>query len=67
LFTDVNLRFASGGLPLSVESGVNLVKLYVLEALGQPYNPSEFQSDRKKRTMYRYFEELYEIEENNYF
>lgn len=67
LFTDVNLRFASGGLPLSVESGVNLVKLYVLEALGQPYNPSEFQSDRKKRTMYRYFEELYEIEENNNF
>ncbi|AIY85720.1 hypothetical protein LA10_09699 [Thermotoga neapolitana LA10] len=63
IFTDINLRFASGGLPLSVESGSNIVKLLILELLGKPYNPSEFQSDRKKRIMYRYFEEMFEVTE----
>lgn len=48
---------------MSVESGSNIVKLLILELLGKPYNPSEFQSDRKKRIMYRYFEEMFEVTE----
>jgi len=60
VFTDINLRFASGGLPLSVESGANIVKLLILELLNIPYNKEDYTSDRKNRIMYRYFEEWYE-------
>lgn len=60
VFTDINLRFASGGLPLSVESGANIVELVLLEALDIEYDPKKYQSDRKNRVMYRYFEEVFE-------
>jgi len=60
VFTDINLRFASGGLPLSVASGANIVELLLLELLGLEYDSSKYQSDRKKRIMYRYFEEIFE-------
>ncbi|MGJ8454508.1 ATP-grasp domain-containing protein [Pseudothermotoga sp. U03pept] len=60
VFTDINLRFASGGLPLTVESGANIVELLILELLGYKYDPNKYQSDRKKRIMYRYFEEIFE-------
>jgi len=63
IFTDINLRFASGGLPLTVESGANIVELLLLELNGKPYDPSNYQSDRKKRIMYRYFEECFEVQE----
>ncbi|MBZ4661740.1 MAG: hypothetical protein JG779_894 [Thermotoga sp.] len=65
VFTDINLRFASGGLPLSVVSGADIVKLLILELLEKPYDPTEFQSDRKKRVMYRYFEEIFEVSESD--
>lgn len=64
IFTDINLRFASGGLPLSIESGANIVKLLILELTGKSYNLCEYQSDRKKRVMYRYFEEFFEVLED---
>jgi carbamoyl-phosphate synthase large subunit len=60
VFTDINLRFASGGLPLSVASGANIVELLLLELLGLDYDSSKYQSDKKKRIMYRYFEEIFE-------
>ena len=61
VFTDFNLRFPSGGLPLSVESGADIVRLLIMEILDLDYDPGEYQSDRRPRIMYRYFEEWYEI------
>ena len=59
IYFDLNLRFASGGLPLSVESGANIPLLLIYDLLGIPYNKESFQSDRKKRIMQRYFKENY--------
>lgn len=57
---DVNLRFASGGLPLSVKSGVNVPKAYLDLFENRTIKPCEFESDMKPRTMYRYFDEIYD-------
>lgn len=65
VFTDINLRFASGGLPLSVESGANIVELLILELKGKKYDPKKYQSDKKPRVMYRYFEERFELESDH--
>ena len=62
VFTDVNLRFPSGGLPLSVESGINIPLITIKLSLGENITPQECVPDRKKRTMYRYFEEIFEEE-----
>ena len=64
IFTDINLRFASGGLPLSIKSGANVIELLIMELLGKKYDPRRYQSDRKRRVMYRYFEEIFEELEN---
>lgn len=58
-FTDINLRFASGGMPLSVKSGVDIPKAYYKLFTNQEIGTNEFASDKKNRTMYRYFEEKY--------
>lgn len=58
-FIDVNLRCASGGLPLSVESGVDVPLAYRKILLGEKYGDGEFASDFKDRVMYRYFEERF--------
>lgn len=58
-FTDVNLRFPSGGLPLSVESGVDIPEILIKILLGEPVDG--YHSDRQPRTMYRYFEEIFEV------
>lgn len=58
--TDVNLRFASGGLPLSVKSGVNVPEAYLRLFEGEKITTQEYMSDNQARTMYRYFEEIYE-------
>ncbi len=60
IFFDINLRFASGGLPLSVESGADIPVALVRLLNGDTVNPDEFKSDRKPRRMYRCFEEFYE-------
>lgn len=57
---DINLRFASGGLPLSVKSGVDVPKAYIKLLSGSCIKPGEYSSDFKPRTMYRYFEEIYD-------
>lgn len=61
ILTDINLRFASGGLPLTVESGVNVLEIIVKMLLGIPIDKQKYASDRKSRTMYRYFEEYFEV------
>ena len=60
VFFDINLRFASGGLPLSVKSGADIPVALVRLLNGDSIDPSQFRSDRKPRRMYRCFEEFYE-------
>lgn len=57
-FIDVNLRFPSGGLPLTVESGIDIPKLYYNIAKGDVL--VGIQKNNKYKTMYRYFEEIFE-------
>lgn len=58
-FTDVNLRYASGGLPLTVASGVDIpqILLNIFEKKPLEDIPS---CGADRRMMYRYFEELIE-------
>ena len=59
-FIDVNLRYPSGGLPVSVESGLD-VPNFILDLFYQrkiPYSEHNFSVNDKK--MYRYFEEIFE-------
>ena len=60
VLTDINLRFASGGLPLTVESGFNIPLLTIKLALEENIDPALCKVDRRKRIMYRYFEEIFE-------
>ena len=57
-FIDINLRFPAGGLPLTVESGLNIPEL-LLRIMRNEKVPMGLVVDTKK-TMYRYFEECYE-------
>ncbi len=65
IFTDVNLRFASGGLPLSVASGLNIPLITVKLLLGDRIDQKECIPDKKPRIMYRYFEEIFEEAHDN--
>lgn len=59
-FTDINLRYASGGLPLTVESGIDVPRIFLDIWAGKPLDyVRSCGADRK--TMYRYFEEWYEM------
>lgn len=58
-FIDCNLRYASGGLPLSVESGVDVPLALYKILKNEEIENNEFISDFKSRTMYRYFEEKF--------
>ncbi len=60
IFTDANLRFASGGLPLSVVSGLNIPIINVKLLIGDKIDPKECLPDKKPRIMYRYFDEIFE-------
>lgn len=62
ILIDVNLRFASGGLPLTIESNVNVLEIMIKDMMGIKVNKYDYTSDKKDRTMYRYFEEFYEVE-----
>ena len=58
-FIDVNLRYASGGLPLTVASGVPVPEIMLDIFEGKPVcEASSCGADGK--TMYRYFEEIFE-------
>lgn len=56
-FTDINLRYASGGLPLTVASGIDVPQILLDIFSHRPIGniPS---CGANHRTMYRYFEEL---------
>lgn len=58
-FIDINLRYASGGLPLSVESGVDVPRALKKICFNEEIIENEFISDFSNRTMYRYFEEKF--------
>lgn len=57
LFTDVNLRFASGGLSLAVEAGANIPLMVVKLILGQPVKP--VLDYPLGRVMTRYYSEVF--------
>lgn len=58
-FTDVNLRYASGGLPLTVNSGIDIPKLLLDILDGKEIGAIE-SNQAPDKIMYRYFEEWYE-------
>lgn len=58
-FIDVNLRFASGGLPLTVETGIDIPTMLIDIMDNKLINGVQVFKESKKR-MYRYFEEIYE-------
>jgi len=62
VLVDINLRFASGGLPLSIESNVKIVEIMIRDMLDMEIDKKDYQSDRKNRTLYRYFEEYFEVD-----
>lgn len=57
-FTDINLRYPSGGLPLTVEAGIDIPKLVLRLLDGEELTPVK--GSRKRLRMYRYFEEIFE-------
>lgn len=59
-FIDINLRYPSGGLPLSVASGLDVPKLTLDVLMGRPYQKFVLPKENKQLTMYRYFEEIFE-------
>lgn len=58
-FIDINLRFASGGLPLTVASGIHVPQIMLDIFEGRPTGEIKSCSAEGK-TMYRYFEEVFE-------
>ncbi len=59
-FIDVNLRYPSGGLPLSVQAGLDIPRLIVEMLLGKKVSPGDLKLKGTIDTMYRYFEEIFE-------
>ena len=58
-FIDINLRYASGGLPLTVESGVHVPRIMLDLFERRPVEGVQSCAADGK-TMYRYFEEIFE-------
>ncbi len=59
-FIDINLRYASGGLPLTVSSGIDVIQI-LIDLLLNGHIEHFYKSDKKNRTMFRYFEEVFEV------
>ncbi len=59
-FIDINLRYPSGGLPLTVASGLDIPKLTVRMLCGEQITAKMCRTQPKCRRMYRYFEEIIE-------
>ena len=60
-FTDVNLRYASGGLPLSVKSGMDVVDILLGIMNGDNLKEKDYPMDRRRVVMYRHFDETYSV------
>ena len=58
-FIDVNLRYASGGLPLSVKSGLDVPRFLMDLAKGKKIKQFMPSQNNDGLTMFRYFEEWY--------
>lgn len=63
-FIDTNLRYPSGGLPLTVASGLDVPMLTVKMLTGERISKSDVNLVPNKKIMYRYFEEIFENEIN---
>ena len=63
VFTDFNLRFASGGLPLAVFLGLDIPRLYI-EASLKDHICGDVRIKKAKARMYRYFEEYFSMEDS---
>lgn len=57
-FIDVNLRYPSGGLPLTVSSGLNIPRLIVKMLCQEEIMKDELVVTSDHQTMYRYYEEI---------
>ena len=56
---DFNTRLASGGLPLTVQSGFEIPKLLVEMLLGKEVEKWELSPEDDGMMMIRYYEEFY--------
>jgi carbamoyl-phosphate synthase large subunit len=65
LLTDVNTRFAAGGLPLSVAAGANLPLINIKLAMGMDVSP--IKEYKIGLVMLRYYNELFVREEGSNF
>lgn len=61
-FTDINLRYPSGGLPLTVESGIRVPEMMLRLLNGETIRWGEYTADPNVKTMYRYFEEIFDYD-----
>lgn len=59
-FIDVNLRYPSGGLPLTVQSGLNIPRMTIDLLSGKEIVPHAQAQRYSHMTMFRYFEEVFE-------
>ena len=58
---DMNTRYPSWGLPLTVESGIKVPELMLCYAEGRTQDKSMYENDGKDRVVYRHFRQYYEI------
>lgn len=58
-FIDINLRYPSGGLPLTVKSGLNIPEMMIRIMEGNAITYGEYCVDPSVCTMYRYYEEIF--------
>ena len=58
-FIDINLRYPSGGLPITVHSGIDVPHIIIRLADGDAINEKEYSINSNVRVMYRYYEEVY--------
>lgn len=56
---DVNLRFPSGGLPLTIQSGINIPEIMIRLMNNEKINETEYPIDPRVSVMYRYYDEIY--------
>ena len=56
---DVNLRYPSGGLPITVQTGIDVPDILLRLMEGENIAKDDYPINKKVRIMYRYYEEVY--------